>query len=206
MAPILPKKKKAILEFVSRVIETRGYAPTLTEIADHFKLSSLATVHEHLDFLEKRGFIKKSKQDNRAIEIIDQSHTESLERAGMLLPLVGVIAAGSPIEALQDEVEKIEIPGTIAAQNPSYILRVKGDSMIENFIAEGDMVVVKQTQNIKNGDMVVALLEDGTATLKEFYKEKKGVRLQPANKKYKPLHVTNVTLQGKVVGVIRSYA
>lgn len=205
MAPILPKKKKEILEFIKTIIETRGYAPTLSEIAAHFKVSSLATIHEHLEFLEKRGFIKRFSKGPRSIEIIDQSNEQELTQAGMLLPLVGVIAAGSPIEAIEDRTEKISVPQEIASKNPSYVLKVKGDSMIDNYIADGDFVIVKKTDQADNGDTIVALLDDGTATLKEFYKEKNRIRLQPANKKYQPILLDSVTIQGKVVGVFRSY-
>jgi len=206
MAPILPKKKREILEYLEGVIHDRGYAPTLSEIAKHFNVSSLATIHEHLQYLEKKGFISRSKNDIRSITIIDQSDTSNLEQAAMLLPLVGVIAAGSPIEAQEDIIEKISIPEHMAKESPSYILRVKGDSMIDNFILDGDYVVVKKNSDIKDGDTVVAVLEDGTATLKEYYKEKNGIRLQPANQNYKPLHVQCADIQGKVIGVLRNYA
>ncbi|MFA5030047.1 MAG: transcriptional repressor LexA [Patescibacteria group bacterium] len=206
MAPILPKKKREILEYLQEVIKSRGYAPTLSEIAQHFHVSSLATIHEHLQFLEKKGFIQKGKNDPRSISIVNQSETADIEQMGMLLPLVGVIAAGSPIEAEEDIIEKISIPEHMAKESPSYILRVKGDSMIDNFILDDDYVVVKKTDMIKNGDTVVAVLEDGTATLKEFYKEKNGVRLQPANQLYKPLFVHHPDIQGKVIGVLRNYA
>lgn len=205
MAPILPKKKQAILQYLSETIKTRGYAPTLSEIAQHFQLSSLATVHEHINFLEKKGFIRKSKNDPRSIEIVDQSETQTIEHASLLLPLVGVIAAGSPIEAIEDKVETVSIPEGIASKNPNYVLRVKGDSMIENYIMDGDFVVIKKTEEVKNGDTVVALLDDGTATLKEFYKENNHIRLQPANKNYQPIVTTSMKVQGKVVGVIRNY-
>jgi len=206
MAPILPKKKREILEYLEETIKARGYAPTLTEIAKHFNVSSLATVHEHLQFLENKGFIKRNKNDSRSITIVDQSDTEDIEHAGMLLPLIGVIAAGSPIEAEENQIEEIAVPEHMASQSPSYILRVKGDSMIDNFILDGDYVVVKKTQEVKNGDTVVAVLDDGTATLKEFYREKNGIRLQPANQNYKPIHVKFADIQGKVVGVLRNYA
>lgn len=206
MAPILPKKKREILEFLKESIQGRGFAPTLTEIAKHFGVSSLATIHEHLEFLEKNGFIKRDAHNARSIEIVDQSDTRQIEQAEFLLPLVGVIAAGSPLEAIEDEIEKVEIPSHIAKHKPSYVLRVKGDSMIDNFILDGDYVVVKKTPEIKNGDTVVAVLDDGTATLKEFYKEQGRVRLQPANKNYEPIFASNPDIQGKVVGVLRNYS
>lgn len=205
MAPILPKKKKEILEYLKTTIEAQGFAPTLSEIAKHFNVSSLATIHEHLEFLEKRGFIKRFANGSRSIEIIDQTNEKELASAEILLPLIGVIAAGSPIEAIEDKSEKISVPAEIAAKQPSYVLKVRGDSMIDNYIADGDFVIVKQTDRANNGDTVVALLDDGTATLKEFYKEQGRIRLQPANQNYKPIILDNVTIQGKVVGVFRSY-
>lgn len=205
MAPILPKKKKEILEYLQQMIDARGFAPTLSEIAKHFNVSSLATIHEHLAFLEKRGFIRRFANGPRSIEIVDQANEHELSSAGLLLPLVGVIAAGSPIEAIEDANEKISVPSDIATKNPSYVLKVRGDSMIDNYIADGDFVIVKKTDRADNGDTVVALLDDGTATLKEFYKEQGRIRLQPANQNYQPIYLNNVTIQGKVVGVFRSY-
>lgn len=205
MAPILPRKKKETLAYIEEYIHQNGFAPTLTDIAKHFHLSSLATAHEHLTFLEQKGFIKRHGHDGKALTIVNQSDTSEIKAAEMLIPLVGVIAAGSPIEAIEDVVSSISVPESISAGKPSYALRVKGDSMIDNFILDGDCVLISKTKQAKNGDTVVALLEDGTATLKEFYKEKDRVRLQPANKQYKPIYVRNVDIQGKVVGIIRAY-
>lgn len=209
MTTILPKKKQELLKYLRDYISKHGYAPTLTEIAKAFKVRSLATVHEHLEFLETAGFIKRMKGAAREIAMVDQeaparrsSIREALEGI-VKVPLVGLITAGHPIEAVEDREALISVPQEIVGRKNAFILRVKGDSMIESLIDDGDYVVVEKTEYAKDGDMVVALLEDGTATLKKFYKHKNFIRLQPANKKYKPLIVKTVVIQGKVLGVIR---
>jgi len=211
MTIILPKKKQQILDYLKEYIEKNGYAPTLSEVAKKFKVSSLSTIHEHLAFLEKKGFIKR-KGNVRAKEMViqDTSHGENVIDAyvdgeSINLPLVGLITAGSPIEAIENRETEIPVPVEITRGRQCYILKVKGDSMIESLIADGDLVVVEKTEYAKNGDMVVAVLDDGTATLKKFYKEKNYVRLQPANKKYKPIMAKNILIRGRVIGIIRKY-
>lgn len=206
MAPILHKQKRAILEFLQKYVRDNGYAPTLTEIAKAFDLSSLATVHEHLAFLEQAGFIKRDRNNARGIEILEAEQANDFTAASMLLPLVGTIAAGSPIEAVEDKQEMISVPQELVGKKNAYILKVRGDSMIESLVADGDYVVVEKSQLAHDGDMVVAMLDDGTATLKKFFRKKNFIRLQPANTNYKPIDVKNVTIQGKVIGVIRKYA
>ncbi|RJO59473.1 transcriptional repressor LexA, partial [Candidatus Parcubacteria bacterium] len=186
-------------------IKNHGYAPTLSEIAKAFKLSSLATVHEHLSFLEKTGYIKRDKNNARGIEILEAEDKPEFESASMLLPLVGTIAAGSPIEAIEDRQDMIPVPPNLVGKKNAYILKVRGDSMVESLVGDGDMVVVEKTQLAKDGDMVVALLDDGSATLKKFFRKKNFIRLQPANANYQPIDVKNVTIQGRVIGVIRRY-
>jgi len=207
MAPILPRQKQKILHYLKDYIATRGYAPTLTEIAKEFHLSSLATVHEHLGFLEDRGFIRRVAGEDRGIRIMERTQ-EDPDRSwspSVLLPLVGVITAGKPIEAIERPDESISVPEEISQKKNAYVLKVRGDSMIESLIADGDYVVVEKTDYARDGDMVVAMLEDGTATLKKLFRKKNFVRLQPANKAYKPIDVPNVTIQGKVLGVLRSF-
>ncbi len=206
MAPILHKQKRAILEYLQKSIKENGYAPTLTEIAKAFQLSSLATVHEHLAFLEHAGFIKRDRNNARGIELVEPERDDEMSAVSMLLPLVGTIAAGSPIEAVEDRQEMISVPEELVGKRNAYILKVRGDSMIESLVADGDLVVVEKTQFAHDGDMVVAMLEDGSATLKKFFRKKNFVRLQPANVNYKPIDVKNVTIQGKVIGVIRKFA
>jgi len=210
MTIILPKKKQQILEYLTKYVNKNGFAPTLSQIAKKFKVSSLATIHEHIKFLEDNGFIKrKGNIQSHELNIIDQS-TDNIqdtytEGKTIMIPLVGLITAGTPIEAIEDRESEIAVPIEIAQGRQCYILKVKGDSMIESLISDGDLVIVEKTEYAKNGDMVVAVLDDGTATLKKFYKEKNYIRLQPANKKYKPIMAQNVVIRGRVVGIIRKY-
>ena len=204
MTTILPKKKQKILQFLKDYIKGHGYAPTLTEIAKEFKLSSLATVHEHLQFLEDNGFIIRDKDQKRGITI-PELDKESTKEASILVPVIGLITAGEPIEAIEDRELELPVPKELVKNKNSYILKVKGDSMIESLISDGDLVICEKTEYAKDGDTVVALLEDGTATLKKFFKTKNYIRLQPANKKYKPLYTKNVVIQGKVLGIIRKF-
>ena len=211
MTIILPKKKKQILEYLTDYINKHNFAPTLSEIAKKFKVSSLATVHEHIKFLEDNGFIKRSG-DIRSKEMRIMSRPEVPEVENVYLsgqsiavPLLGLITAGSPIEAVENKEEEIAVPAEITRGRPCYILKVRGDSMIESLIADGDLVVVEKTEYAKNGDMVVAVLDDGTATLKKFYKEKNFVRLQPSNKNYQPIFAKSILIRGRVIGIIRKY-
>lgn len=208
MAPILPKQKQRILQYLKDYIHDHDYAPTLTEIAKEFKLSSLATVHEHLGFLEDRGFIRRIAGEERGIKILAQPDHEpdAAWKPSIMLPLVGVITAGKPIEAVERPDEEISVPQEIVRQKNAYVLKVKGDSMIESLIADGDYVVVEKTDYARDGDTVVAMLDDGTATLKKLFRKKNFIRLQPANKTYKPIDVPNVVIQGRVLGVLRSYS
>lgn len=208
MAPILPRQKQKILQYLKDYIGDHGYAPTLTEIAKEFKLSSLATVHEHLGFLEDRGFIRRIAGEERGLKLLEPQDTESdaAWKPSIMLPLVGLITAGKPIEAVERPDESIAVPQEIVRQKNAYVLKVKGDSMIESLIADGDYVVVEKTEYAKDGDTVVAMLEDGTATLKKLFRKKNFIRLQPANRAYKPIDVPNVVIQGRVLGVMRSYS
>lgn len=204
MVTILPKQKQKILQFLKDYIKSHGYAPTLSEIATEFNVSSLATVHEHLQFLEDNGFIIRDKDQKRGITI-PELERENAQEASVLLPLVGMITAGAPIEAIENREQEIPVPKEIVKNKNAYILKVKGDSMIESLIADGDFVICEKTDYAKDGDTVVAMLEDGTATLKKFFKTKNLIRLQPANKNYKPLYAKNVIVQGKVLGIIRKF-
>lgn len=206
MGKVLPKKKQAILEYLKEYLDDRGYAPTLTEIAEHFGLSSTATVHEHVQYLEDHGFIQR--EDNELV-IIDQSRQDDddlyVSGSSITLPIAGLITAGLPIEAVEDKTETLAVPRELAKREDCYVLRVKGDSMIESFIDDGDYVVVQKQEYAQDGDIVVALLEDGSATLKEYHKERQYVRLQPRNPNYDPIRVKSVVIQGKVVGIIRKF-
>lgn len=204
MTIILPEKKQRLLAFLKKYIDEHGYAPTLTEIAKAFRVRSLATIHEHLQFLEDHGFLTRTKDGGRRLSIPSDVEPSDMGSSGSFsLPVVGLITAGKPIEAIEDREALMSVPQEIVGRKNAYILKVRGDSMIESLIADGDYVIVEKTDYARDGDMVVALLEDGTATLKKFYRQKNYIRLQPANKKYKPLQVRSVVIQGKVLGVIR---
>ncbi len=207
MTPILPKTKQRVLQYLKDYIGQHGYAPTLTEIAKHLGVSALSTVHEHLQFLEERGFIERAEGEERGLSLSTKVHTfASLVAKSISLPIVGAIAAGLPIEAIESRDQTIAVPEEIVKGKNAYVLKVKGDSMIESFIADGDYVVCEKTDFARDGDTVVALLEDGVATLKKFFRKKHFVRLQPANPKYAPLDVRSVIIQGRVLGVIRQYS
>jgi repressor LexA len=204
MTIILPKKKQALLAYLKRFIAEHGYAPTLSECAKAFGVHSLATMHEHLQFLEENGFVRRSKGGAKDLIVVDEPDERSAtDQPSVRIPLVGLITAGKPIEAIEDREAMVSVPQEIVGKRNAYMLKVRGDSMIESLIADGDYVVVEKTDYARDGDMVVALLEDGTATLKKFYRHKNYIRLQPANKKYRPLQVRSVVIQGRVLGVIR---
>ena len=204
MVPVVYKRQRQILDFLESFIEKYGHAPTLVEIAKKFKLRSLATVHEHLQTLEKKGLIKKKSGLSRGIEILDKKIGEIVK--GMELPLLGYIAAGSPIEPYTDPNAKFMVsPNMVNPAKKSYVLQVRGDSMIEDGILDGDFVIVEETNRASDGDIVVAMIENGVVTLKRFFREKDKVRLEPANANMRPIYATNVTIQGRCVGVIRRY-
>lgn len=206
MAPSLTPKKKKILDYLKNFQAQNGYFPSLQEIAKKFKVSSVATIHQHLAELEELNLIKRGYNKARDIILKNDAASETY-KAGetVALPVLGLITAGLPIEAIEDRTETMTVPKELAENKNHYMLKVKGDSMIESLIADGDYVIVEKRDFANDGDIVVALLEDGTATLKEFHKEKHYVRLQPRNNNYKPLLVKNVVIQGKVVGIIRKY-
>jgi len=205
MINITPKKKK-ILDYLETYQQKNGYSPTLEEIANKLHVSSKATIHQHLTELEQGGFLKRGYQKARDIIIkkVDADNTYTEEQA-LRLPVLGLITAGAPIEAIEDRTQTMAVPPELVKNKNTYLLKVKGDSMVESLIADGDYVVVEKRDYANDGDIVVALLDDGSATLKEFHKEKNYVRLQPRNKKYQPLLVKNVIIQGKVVGIIRKF-
>lgn len=204
MAPILYKRQKSILLYLKQYIQSTGTAPTLREIATAMGVRSLATIHEHLETLEKKGLIKRKKRDNRGLEVLDNEinmHVESYEA-----PILGFIAAGSPIEPFTDPMATMSIPTAfISGKARTYVLQVRGESMIEDGIFDGDHVIIEQSEDANNGDIVVALLDNGMATLKRFFREATRIRLEPANAKMQPFFVRNVRIQGKVVGLVRRY-
>jgi len=204
MTLVLYKRQREILDFLNEYIEKHGSAPTLVEIAKKIGVKSLATVHEHLQALERKGLIKKSGGIIRKIELIDKKIGKIV--SGIELPLAGFIAAGAPIEPYTDPTATFAIPSSMLSTNKkSYVLQVKGESMIEDGILDGDFVVIEETNQANNGDIVVAMVDSGVVTLKRFYRDKDQIRLVPANSAMKPILAKNVTIQGKCVGVIRRY-
>ncbi len=200
----LYKRQRQIVDFIAQYIQKNGYSPTLQEIANSIGVSSLATVHEHLQALQRKKVIKKFDGAVRGIELLDRTYlriTDSVD-----LPLLGFIAAGTPIQPYTDPNATFKVsPEMISGKKRSYVLQVKGLSMIEDHIDNGDFVVIEETKEVNNGDIVVALLDNGLATLKRFYKEATRIRLEPANSSMSPIYATNVQIQGRVVGLIRKF-
>ena len=198
----LTRRQREIFDFLSEFIEQHGYAPSLEEIGRRFGLSSLATVHKHLTNLEEKGFIRRAWNRSRSVELVP---TRVGGRA-IELPLLGTVAAGAPIEAIASS-ETIAVPEDLVAAPDTYALRVRGSSMIDEQIRDGDIVIVEDRKTAENGEMVIALLRGADATLKKFYREHGRIRLQPANPAVRPLVVEpdEVQIQGVVVGVVRRY-
>jgi len=204
MALVVYKRQAQILDFIKQHIQSKGSAPTLREIADSIGVSSLATVHEHLQSLVTKGLIKRKGGKVRSIELKDIE--VNFNPQGVSVPILGFIAAGAPIEPYTDPNATMSIPPNFYSQKKRvYVLQVRGESMIEEQIRDGDFVVVEQEETANNGDIVVALLDNGMATLKRFFREATRVRLEPANAKMSPIFVKNVRIQGKVVGLVRRY-
>jgi len=197
----LTKRQKQIFDFIEDGIRRDGYAPTLEEIGKAFNLRSMATVHKHVSNLEAKGLIRRKWNHSRAIELVQQQRPV----AAVELPLLGRVAAGRPIEALEGD-DTIEVPESLVRRNNTYVLRVKGDSMVDEGILDGDLIIVEENPSPDNGDMAVVSI-NGEATVKRFYRERGAVRLQPANDKYAPIVVNdgNVDVRGVVVAVMRSY-
>ncbi|MEN8376405.1 MAG: transcriptional repressor LexA [Gemmatimonadota bacterium] len=200
----LTKRQKEILDFLRDFLTERGYSPSFEEIAEQFGYSSLATVHEHLENLRAKGYIRKGYNESRSVELVPEQRDD----LAVSLPLLGKVAAGAPIEAIRTE-DPVDVPATMLRRGgENYVLRVEGDSMIDEQIREGDLIVVNSRRTANNGEMVVALVEGENATVKKFYREGTGkVRLQPANQTMAPMFYPeqSVRVQGIVVGLIRSY-
>lgn len=200
----LTRRQREILDYLTRYIDEHGYAPSFEEIAAAMGYGSLATVHEHLSNLERKGVIRRSFNESRAIEVLSRARSPGV----VALPLLGTVAAGEPIEAVEIQ-ETIALPeDMIPATGQSFALRVRGDSMIEEQIRDGDFLVVHGRQTARNGETVVALVQGTHATVKKFFREKGGrIRLQPANVAHAPIYARedDVIVQGVVVGVVRKY-
>ena len=205
MAVTLYKKQKQVYDFICQYIQRNDFAPTLREIADAVGVNSVATIHEHLQSLEERNLIRRSKGKTRSLELVNRSVVRLSDSID--LPILGFIAAGSPIEPYTDPNATFRVsPEMITGKRRAFVLQVKGRSMIEDYIADGDYVVCEEYNEAQDGDIVVALLDNGLATLKRFYREPNRIRLQPANSEMSPIYALNVTIQGKVVGLIRRFS
>lgn len=200
----LTKRQSQILEYLQQHINTHSYAPSFEEIAEQFGFQSLATVHEHLTNLERKGYIRREFNESRAIQVMPPRGTAPATE----VPLMGKVAAGLPIESIMHD-EGIAVPdGMLPRRGPNFALQVQGDSMIDEHILDGDFVVVHGRDAAENGEMVIALVNGSEATVKKFYRESGGwIRLQPANAEMQPLRYQerDVLIQGVVVGVIRKY-
>ncbi len=200
----LTKRQRQILDYLTGYINRKGYAPSFEEIAEKMGYASLATVHEHLTNLEEKGVIRRSYNASRGLEVISQARQPGVT----MVPMLGTVAAGMPIEAIETD-EMMALPDEmLPAAGQSYVLKVRGSSMVDEHIADGDFIVVHSRSSARNGETVVALVGGSHATVKKLYREKDGrVRLQPANSTMSPIYVneSDVQVQGVVVGVIRKY-
>lgn len=202
----LSKRQQEILNFICGEIERKGYPPSVREIGEAVGLSSSSTVHAHLEKLQELGYIRRDPTKPRAIEVL-----KPIDNIGFVfnvtpVPVVGRVTAGEPILAVENVEEYFPLPKNFSSYDDLFMLRVRGDSMIEAGIYDGDLAIVHKTPFAGNGEIVVALLEDGEATVKRFYREPSGkFRLQPENPKYQPLYPENLSILGRVIGLVRKF-
>ena len=197
----LTRRQREVLDCIEQFIQRKGYSPTLEEIGVMMGLSSLATVHKHLQNLEGKGLIKRNWNHSRAIEVTQRAHVR-----GGSLKLLGEVAAGLPIEAIENP-ESVDVPRSFVGTKESFVLKVRGSSMIDDGIRDGDLLIVESRRTAQPGQTVVALIDGAEATVKKFYPEGEIVLLQPANEAMAPLRypAERVQLQGVVVGLMRKY-
>lgn len=195
----LTKRQKEILEYISSYIDDNRYSPTYDEIKENFGLSALSTVHEHITELVNKGYIRRDDKSPRGISLTPK------KKQYMEIPLSGLIRAGSPIEAVETVDEFVKVVREPSLKGNLYALKVEGDSMIDEGIFDGDIVIAKKQSVADNGDTIVAIIDDNEATLKKFYVENDKIRLQPANPKYEPIYRKNVEIRGVVVKIIRNF-
>lgn len=210
MVLVLYDKERKIMEFLAHFQLKFGYSPTLREIADGIGLKSPATIHEHIEALILKGYLRRADGVKRGIEIVDPTFAKGLiptSEAVVEIPLMGFIAAGAPLEPHTDPNATFRIAASmISGKRPAFVLQVRGSSMIEDGIFDGDYVLIEHTQEANNGDIVIALVDNGLATLKRFYKESDGrIVLKPANASMSPIYPKEIQVQGKVVGLIRKF-
>ncbi|MCR4442372.1 MAG: transcriptional repressor LexA [Peptococcaceae bacterium] len=198
----LSSRQIAILEFIKKEIKTKGYPPAVREIGEAVGLNSSSTVHNHLNQLESKGYIKRDPTKPRAIEILDRHFRPNKDVVEV--PLVGRVTAGAPILAVENIEETFPLPSEFVDSSETFMLRVQGDSMVNAGILDGDLVIIRKQDTARNGDIVVALLDD-EATVKRFFKEDRYIRLQPENENYEPIITQDLRILGKVVGLMRKY-
>jgi repressor LexA len=200
----LTDRQRQILDFIKAEMRRKGYPPTVRDIGQAVGLSSSSTVHSHLAALEAKGLIRRDPSKPRALEVLDEDRDDRIAgTTGVVrLPVVGSVAAGMPMLAQENIEQTIPLPVDVVREDSTFVLRVKGDSMIDAGILDGDFVVVRQQATADNGDIVVALLED-EATVKRFFREADRVRLQPENPTMEPIYARDVSIMGKVVAVFR---
>jgi repressor LexA len=206
-------RKQRIIDYIAATVRESGYPPSVREIAAAVGLASTSAVHHHLSSLEKEGLLERDATQSRALRLTPAallaagSGTDVIARgaeaAAVGVPVIGEIAAGGPIEAYADASETVTVPDIINTSAATYVLRVRGDSMVDAHIMDGDLVVIREQQTARDGDIVVAQVEENAVTLKRFFKERDRIRLQPANDSYEPQYYDDVRIQGKLVGVIR---
>ena len=206
-------RKQRIIDYIAATVRDSGYPPSVREIAAAVGLASTSAVHHHLSALEKEGKLERDATQSRALRLTPAALLSTGNSSGTLgrgvqsaaraIPVIGEIAAGGPIEAYQDASETVTVPDLINTSSDTYVLRVRGDSMVDAHIMDGDLVVIREQQTAHDGDIVVAQVEENAVTLKRFFKERDRVRLQPANDEYEPQFYEDVRIQGKLVGVIR---
>jgi repressor LexA len=206
-------RKQRIIEYIAATVRESGYPPSVREIAAAVGLASTSAVHHHLSALEREGMLERDATQSRALRLTPAALLSSgtgtdglargAESVAASIPIIGEIAAGGPIEAYQDASETVSVPDIINTTSGTYVLRVRGDSMVDAHIMDGDLVVIREQQTAHDGDIVVAQVEENSVTLKRFFKERDRVRLQPANDAYEPQFYDDVRIQGKLVGVIR---
>jgi repressor LexA len=200
----LTERQRDVLDFIEKRLESSGVAPTLREISEAFGFASTASAQKHIALLERKGFLRREKHQKRGLVLVHQPAND--ERGGIELPLLGLVAAGSPIESVPDP-EPVSVPQDFVGSGSNFVLKVRGESMIDDGIHDGDLVIVQSTAKAVDGDMVVAMV-DGEVTLKRLYRQAPGtIRLQPANSEMEPLFVAaaDLTVQGIVVGLLRRY-
>jgi len=208
------ERRLRILDYIAATLRARGYPPSVREIARAVGLASTSAVHHHLRALEREGYLQRGEgAQSRALRLTPTAairlglSSELVPQPAMtdrhILPVIGEIAAGGPIEAYQDASETMTVPDVLAPSGDAYVLKVRGDSMVEAAIMDGDFVVIRPQTTARNGDIVVAQVEENSVTLKRFFKEKDRVRLQPANPSYPTQYYDDVRIQGKLIGVIR---